>query len=208
MSAITDYKLISTNDDECTAYPVPDKEKWKVYPGDRRSASSVAGPPKGTVLVQTGGNALQAVRQDLFEQGAAVIRVVVPPGSIAGETILVSVPRGDDETSVIAATIPSGAAPGSAFFVRTPEHPPTVVMGVPIDMATNHQENITPVVVASSKDIADATVTAVSDHELTLQEEHDVASTTTSSPSAGGGDAAVYVDDSEYEMVERHHEVV
>ena len=100
------------------------------YPGNRRTCLN-GGPPRGTVLVKTGGNALQAV--DVKSANCDdVVSVVIPEGMEAGESMLVSCPNG----RVVSMTIPPRASPGHVVLLRIPpmDQPvePVVVTGIPV----------------------------------------------------------------------------
>jgi hypothetical protein len=91
------------------------------------------GPPPDSVLIRTGGNALQAVSRRALEQ-KGLMAVSVPEGLNPGDNLLVRSPDGSGR--VISAVVPEGALPGHTFLVQMPveEKPPTpiAVMGVPV----------------------------------------------------------------------------
>ena len=118
-----------------------DRLDWRTYPASR-SPILLAGvkPPKESVLVRTGGNALQAVNRDSLEQ-KNVIAVKAPSwGASPGHTILVRVPY--DNTRIITVEIPQGIQPGQVFLVKVPV--PVVVTGIPVDFGDNNKAPIVP----------------------------------------------------------------
>ena len=136
-----DYKLISTEAEEeednfdkggtkPSSSGIGDHHQLH-YPGNRRTCLN-GGPPSGTVLVKTGGNALQAV--DMKSANCEdVVSVVIPEGIEAGESMLVSCPNG----RIVSMTVPPQALPGHVVLLRIPpvEHnpvEPVVVTGIPV----------------------------------------------------------------------------
>lgn len=100
------------------------------YPGNRRAVLSTlasAGPPAGTALVKTAGNALQAVPRGITEC-SNVMAVSVPENFRPGDKLLVQTP--DSPPQIIEAVIPESAYPGSMFFVEIPETKETPVVSV------------------------------------------------------------------------------
>jgi hypothetical protein len=115
----TNYKLLDTKDGVVyTAEPLypSSTSDSKEYPGNRRQSLQSTGPPKGAILIQTGGNALMAVDRTIVEQ-PNVISAVVPLGKGPGDTILVKCPYSDRLVSTI---IPEGVGPGQVLFVQAP----------------------------------------------------------------------------------------
>lgn len=188
MAAITDYKLISTEEEDAEVAVSSRPNDWKVYPGDRRSQQQqYVAPPEGLVFVRTGGNALQAVRRDLVEQ-QNMISVVVPDGREPGDEVLVACPFVKDR--LISVTVPKNVTAGSVFLVQPPTTAAEIVTGVPISDPEGGQ---TPVV--NGLDV-------FAQDELALQEETQVSNAGNSS-----GDVRSKLskdpDEEEYEMVER-----
>jgi hypothetical protein len=114
-----EYKLLDTSDillrvDGEPLYPTATGDRTE-YPGNRRTVAP-GGPPPGSVLVKTGGNALRAIDRELVE-GKNLIQVVVPPGTNPGDVILVQCPYDD---RLVSAVIPEGARTGHAFLVEVP----------------------------------------------------------------------------------------
>jgi hypothetical protein len=161
MTAITDYKLLSTVEGVA---PKTD-EGWKSYPGHRHSdrvwdvASS--GPPSGSLLVKTGGNALQAIDPKMLDKGE-FISVAAPDGRNPGDTILVTCPYSTGR--LISTTIPNGTLPGHVFLVRAPPIQPLLVTGVPVEYS--NEKDAAQVV--NGFDI----IAAAAEHELALREEN------------------------------------
>ena len=117
MTSITEYKLLETNDtlvDGKPLFPQASLDE-KAYPGLRRQVLD-GKPPSGSILVKTGGNALQAIDRDAAQQ-KGIVCVVVPPGSNPGDTIYVQCPYSERLISMI---IPEGAVPGQVVLVKTP----------------------------------------------------------------------------------------
>lgn len=90
------------------------------YPGTRRVPSRGCGPPLDTVLVKTGGNALQAVPRSIFEKNidGNLLAVIAPANVVPGDTIFITPPDGTGR--MIAAVVPQGIYPGHTFFVDIP----------------------------------------------------------------------------------------
>jgi hypothetical protein len=87
------------------------------YPGSRRSAALSGGPPLYTVLIKTGGNALQAVQHSVLENAHNDLMAVSVPCNVeAGSTLLVATPDG----RVVETAVPPGAMPGHTFLVQIP----------------------------------------------------------------------------------------
>ena len=131
MAAITEYKLIGT-DEEYEG--VHQRADWGTYPANRRSQLlPEMDAPEGMVFIKTGGNALQAVNKEIVEQ-QNLISVIVPEGKEPGDEIYVACPLVKDR--LIAVTIPKNVTAGSAFLVRAPPVVPEIVTGVPVDFDT------------------------------------------------------------------------
>ena len=117
-SAEAEYKLLDTRDtlhvDGEPLYPTATGDRTE-YPGRRRMVVP-GGPPPGSVLIKTGGNALQAIDERSAQQ-KELISVVVPPGRNGGDVILVRCPPDD---RVVSAVIPEGAEGGHVFLVEVP----------------------------------------------------------------------------------------
>ena len=186
MAAITDYKLISTEEDGSKGAGPSGTEDWKLYPGDRRSQLKDVAPPKGMMFVRTGGNALQAISRDVIEN-KQMISVVVPEGKDPGDELLVACPFVKDR--LISVIIPKNATAGSVFLVQPPPIAPEVFTGIPVKPSSEDQ---TPVVVGWDLFAQD---------ELALQEENRVSPTN----SLGNHESKPTKDpdEEEYEMVER-----
>ena len=119
---IGNYTLLETNENSSRG-----DSSW--YPGMRRNPLDGA-PPANTMLMKTGGNALQAVPQP----EEPVMAVTVPEGITAGTLIHVMAPDG----RTIAATVPPDCFPGHTFFVQLPpkEEPKTYTAdGLPVPSA-------------------------------------------------------------------------
>ncbi|KAG7353562.1 hypothetical protein IV203_002917 [Nitzschia inconspicua] len=118
-AAATDYKLLESDDGIVYAaeplYPASTSNS-KDYPGNRRQLLHTPGPPKGSILVKTGGNALMAVDETVAGQ-PNIVNAVVPPGKGPGDTILVQCPYSHQ---VFSTTIPEGVGPGQVLLVQTP----------------------------------------------------------------------------------------
>lgn len=187
-AAITDYKLIST-DEEYERLIGNQVDDWSTYPANRRSQHllDVGAPaPDGVVFIRTGGNALQAVPRELVENEDKLISVVVPEGREPGEEILVACPFVSGR--LISVIIPQNATAGSAFLVRAPPIVPEIVTGIPVNFSSDSRCQ-TPVV--SGTDI-------FAQDELALQEE-DSPTQNAKSKSKSTTDP----DEEEYEMVDR-----
>lgn len=117
-SASAEYKLLDTNDtlhvDGEPLYPTATGDRT-AYPGCRRVVLE-GGPPPGSALIKTGGNALQAI-DEKFVQQKNLISVAVPHGTNPGDVILVQCPHDDRLVSTV---IPEGAQTGHAFLVEVP----------------------------------------------------------------------------------------
>jgi hypothetical protein len=122
-SASAEYKLLDTNDtlhvDGEPLYPTATGDRT-AYPGCRRVVLE-GGPPPGSALIKTGGNALQAIDERFVEQ-KNLISVAVPHGTNPGDVILVQCPHDDRLVSTV---IPEGAQTGHAFLVEVPPMQPT-----------------------------------------------------------------------------------
>ena len=183
MAAITEYKLIGT-DEEYEG--VHQRADWSTYPANRRSHPlPEMGAPEGMTFIKTGGNALQAVSKDVLDQ-QNLISVIVPEGNEPGDEIFVACPFVKDR--LIAVTIPKNVTAGSAFLVRAPPVVPEIVTGIPVDF--NAASCQTPIV-----DGADV----FAQDELALQEEY-VPPQNQPSRTTNRNDHDV---EEEYEMVER-----
>ena len=101
-------------------------EDWRDYPALRSPALAGVKPPKGKVLVKTGGNALQAIDRKALEQDN-VVAVTVPWNTRPGDVMLVRLPQ----DRMVRTVVPEGMQPGHVFLVKVPE--PTVVTGIPVD---------------------------------------------------------------------------
>ena len=132
------------------------KSNWRDYPALQASPLTGTSPPAQTVLVKTGGNALQAVDRQALQQENTVA-VTVPWLGKAGQTLLVRVPSSNATTTgsrLVRTRIPDNIPPGSVFLVKLP--PPSITTsmeateaytGIPVDMnstttATHHSTRI------------------------------------------------------------------
>jgi hypothetical protein len=185
MTAITEYKLISADEGVTRGQsPLPSNTDWRLYPGDRRGDGVVScGPPAGSLLLKTGGNALQAIDRDILDK-QNMVSVVAPDGKYPGDIILVTCPFVPGR--LISTAIPKGALPGHSFLVRAPPIP-EIVTGVPVELRS--EKDSTQVV--NGYDI----IAAAAEHELALREEHAQRTTQTS-----GTHTTAQEDD--FEMVE------
>jgi hypothetical protein len=160
MKETTDYKLLSTVEGVASKTD----EDWKSYPGHRHSDRvwdvMASGPPSGSLLVKTGGNALQAIDPKRLDKHD-FMSVVAPEGRNPGDTILVTCPYSAGR--LISTTIPEGALPGHVFLVRAPPTQPLLVTGVPVEYS--NEKDATQVV--NGFDI----IAAAAEHELALREE-------------------------------------
>ena len=187
MAAITEYKLIGTEDEVYEG--IHQTEDWSTYPANRRShlPSETEGPPQGMLFIKTGGNALQAVSKEIVEQ-QNLISVIVPEGNEPGDEIFVACPFVKDR--LIAVTIPKNVTAGSAFLVRAPPVVPEIVTGIPVDFDAASCQ--TPIVDGSDVFAQD---------ELALQEEYVPPMQHQQSRTTNGNNIH---DAEEYEMVERN----
>jgi len=133
-------------------YPVSTDEKastdrhhqptnWRKYPGNssRREISNDE-PPKGTVLLKTGGNALTAVDKNAA-MSKDMVAVSVPWNVHPGQHIVVCAPDGSGRC--VTTTVPEGMTAGHTFMTKfdpQPDKPPIVaVTGVPVEDPTQIQ---------------------------------------------------------------------
>lgn len=120
----TNYNLLPT--DEGKLSKEKQVEKWRLYPGERREIMRQSHElSRCSLLVKTGGNALQAVEQN------DLVKVVVPDGVDPGQTLVVACPDGSGR--MVRAQVPEGAMPGNVFLIRIPPVQPVVVIGVPVE---------------------------------------------------------------------------
>ena len=126
-----EYKILST-DDEVLRGNQPTSSS-QLFPGTRRTYLG-AGVPNGSVLVKTGGNALQALDQQ-SASSENFVSAVVPKGVEPGESMLVACPDG----RMVSITIPPASFPGHVLLVQIPPlgkpvEPvdPIVVTGIPV----------------------------------------------------------------------------
>ena len=113
---------------------------WMDYPALRPSSLAGVKPPSGTVLVKTGGNALQAIDRQSLEQDN-VMAVTVPYNVRPGQTMLIRVPNSHYER-LVTVTVPMGVHPGHVFLIRIPE--PTVVTGIPVEFNDQKSALVVP----------------------------------------------------------------
>jgi hypothetical protein len=158
MSEPAQYKRLYSSDGDIIT-PEGERE-WHEYPGNRRNEClpQSSSPPRGSLLVKTGGNALQAIDMDALDK-APFISVVVPEGKAAGDTIHVNCPYWKGR--LIKTTIPTLARPGDSFLVQTPPMVPHVVTGVPVDPDDEETR------ISVGRD----NIAAAAEHELSLREE-------------------------------------
>jgi hypothetical protein len=144
MTSITEYKLLETNDTLVDGKPLFPQTSLddKAYPGLRRQVLD-GKPPSGSILVKTGGNALQAIDRDTAQQ-KGIVCVVVPPGSSPGDTIYVSCPYSENLISMI---IPGTAVAGQVLLVKTPPEDAWSTMkpvidenGIPVASTTEYDD--------------------------------------------------------------------
>jgi hypothetical protein len=133
MEATGEYRSLSTEDGKS-----PDHGKfWTMYPGERRSThhdaldQSCGGPPKNSILIKTGGNALQAIDQRFCDQ-KDVMSVVVPECVDPGQIMLVKVPDGNGR--MVSVKVQEESCPGHIILVRVPRAQPFLVAGVPVEV--------------------------------------------------------------------------
>jgi hypothetical protein len=118
---------------------------WRNYPALRPTKLVGVSAPSNTVLVKTGGNALQAVDRSALEQ-KNVVAVTVPCrypfNSRAGNEMLVRL----SNDQLVRTQVPLHVEPGHVFLMRIPEQ--TAVMGIPVDIMDN---NDTPAITPSQE---------------------------------------------------------
>lgn len=135
------------------------------YPGNRRIPISKQGIPDGSILVQTGGNALQAVPQQHISE---LIEVKVPIGTQPGDTIHVLSPYNPND--IIAAVIPDNMYPGQSFYVQCPATSSTssLLVAVPTTASSSSDESAaaSAVLVHNSNDLHlyDGTTSSTTNH--------------------------------------------
>mmetsp|Transcript_126171 Transcript_126171/g.353307 ORF Transcript_126171/g.353307 Transcript_126171/m.353307 type:complete len:188 (+) Transcript_126171:47-610(+) len=183
MATITEYKLISTDEEYAEAEGAR-VDDWKTYPANRRIPLQQQALGQDLVFLRTGGNALQAVSRKVIEQ-QQLISVVVPEGKDPGDEILVACPFVKDR--LICVTIPKNATAGSVFLVQPPLDAPEIFTGIPVEMSCNNNGSQTPIVNGSDID------------ELALQEEPASEQPLQNRQSRSTQDP----DEEEYEMVHR-----
>ena len=158
----TEYKLLSQNDEgkEPEMDPV---DNWRPYPGERRPELPLGSPPE-SVLVRTGGNALQAIDRRACEQ-KNLIKVIVPNGVEPGQTMLVICPDGTGR--MVSILVPPQSSAGHVLLVRVPPLPPPatpiVCTGIPVEPL----DNVSAGPIVPSHDIQPATI----EEDLVLLEE-------------------------------------
>ena len=118
MTDSTEYQLIQNEDGR--------RSTWNDYPGNRRddfpeekiSNKQSQGEGGGSLMVRTGGNALQTLDDASSSDGSnqGFINVVIPEGRLAGDIILVNCPY--VEGRLIEVTIPKGTVPGDTMLVQ------------------------------------------------------------------------------------------
>lgn len=197
-SILEGVPLLDTNDDS-NGNALPTRCDPGRFPGNRRSPMLPAGPPDGSVLIQTAGNALQAVPAAALvpnrssNGGGAVVAVQVPANAKPGDTLLVRAPPlGNDSVgdanAMVEATVPIGAWPGHTFLVEFPDPPyQQFVMSVMGLADESEESNATAAAAAGSAavvaghDVADdlhLNVVAAADEESPFAE----AATSTAAP--------------------------
>ena len=136
------YWRVAQNEDKdgkvCTPYD------WRDYPALRPPKLEGVLPPSNTILVKTGGNALQAMDRSALEQ-KDVVAVTVPWNARAGTEMLVRL----SNDRLVRTQVPLNMQPGHVFLMRIPEQQTmvTTVVGVPVDandQDNNHHPTIIP----------------------------------------------------------------
>lgn len=107
---------------------------WRDYPALRPTKLEGVNPPSNTVLVKTGGNALQAVDRTALAQ-KNVVAVTVPYNARAGNEMLVRL----SNDQLVRTQVPLHVEPGHVFLMRIPEQ--AAVMGIPVDMTMYNEDN-------------------------------------------------------------------
>jgi hypothetical protein len=164
----TDYQLLPTHEGEPTGH----REATPVltYPGLRRPVITTnPGPPPNSVMVRTGGNALQAVSRSVVEQ-LDCLAVVVPVNHAPGDLLAVNVPysfmdnkEGSTGTPMqnrtMLVTIPPGYFPGHTFFVQ------------PTSLQTKSRPVITTPVAPNATAVVQGSDVTTGSSDLSLVEE-------------------------------------
>lgn len=149
MDETTVYQLLHAGEEESA--PRTD-DGCQLYPGERHGDRVMDvmsyGPPAGSLLLKTGGNALQAVDKDVLDK-QNVFSVVVPECVKPGDNILVRCPH---SSRLISTTIPPEALPGHIFLVRSPPIK-EVVTGVPLESGTHTSNGIDIIAAAAEKEL-------------------------------------------------------
>ena len=136
------YEPLAKSEDDKITIP----HNWQDYPALRPSSLVGVPPPSNTVLVKTGGNALQAVDRQALQQ-ENVVAVTVPWYGRPGQAMLVRIPSSsskdmDHAGRLVRTQIPLDIPPGSVFLVQLP--PPAipstpnksaVYTGIPVDLS-------------------------------------------------------------------------
>jgi hypothetical protein len=134
------YWQVAQKEDENGKIAIP--YDWRDYPALRPTKLEGVNPPSNTVLVKTGGNALQAVDRSALEQ-KNVVAVTVPFNARAGNEMLVRL----SNDQLVRTQVPLHVEPGHVFLMRIPEQ--TVVMGIPVDVYS--KDNTTPTITPSQE---------------------------------------------------------
>jgi len=157
------------------------KTDRSVFPGMNRTVTSDM-PPQGSMLIKTGGTALQAVsREEALQDN--MVAVSVPENVKPGQEILVTAPDGSGRC--MRATVPEGALPGHTFLVKfEPEattHPVVAVMGIPVEqdlllnteeeLKKNEKESVGEVSAADLRQNATVVGTPVQETQQTMNEQ-------------------------------------
>lgn len=131
----TEYSSLSSAEGKYVPIPAGGNH-YSTYPGSLRTVINAPELGSDTVLIRTGGNALQAVsRQTTDQQG--IMAVSVPEGLQPGDSLLARTPDG---SRVVSAIVPKGVLFGHTFLVQIPPkvdeekaQAPIAVVGVPVD---------------------------------------------------------------------------
>lgn len=166
---------------------------WKDYPALRASSLSGVKPPTNTILVKTGGNALQAIDRQALQQDS-VVAVSVPWYGKPGQSMLVRVPSnnsttntntsstGANESRVVRTKIPFDVQAGSVFLVQLPplvtnfntHDKEAVYTGIPLDLGqlpkTVNTTNITNTPMVGSEEIPFASPVVVEQQQQQQQQ--------------------------------------
>ena len=174
-AALEGVPLINVDNDNskyCPTAPIAEHR----FPGMRRTPLAPTGPPAGTVLFRTAGNALQAMPVAVLEE-QNLVAVRVPNHAQPGDTLYVRNDANRTDNVLVETIVPADAWPGHVFMVSMPDQGSTLTTGTAgggmaevmrVECRSSSDDEAATAVVVVARDAPNHHEVAINDNDLAL----------------------------------------